>query len=163
MTTSGAPSDHSASDHAHDSLITTPSGVDDDSAAEPVAGAATTKPPLNQVGTSVLFENDRLRVWEMTLEPGETCALHRHLHDYLIIYPDAALIRSGSRSRLERLEAGLVAFATVGPEGLPPHQITNSGADASTHYVVELLGPSAMATAQPVEHNGRSRVEPDPG
>ena len=95
----------------------------------------------------------------MTLEPGETCHLHRHRHDYLMIYPDASLGRSSSRSRLERVEAGLVAFATVGAEGLPPHQITNAGETRSTHYVVELLGPSAAATAQPVAHNGRVRVE----
>jgi hypothetical protein len=117
---------------------------------------------LDQVGTRVMFENDRVRVWEMTLEPGQTCALHRHRHDYLMLYPDAALGRSSSRSRLERAEPGLVAFRTVGAEGLPPHQLTNAGAHRSTHYVVELLGASAMATAQPLEHNGRARVEPDP-
>jgi hypothetical protein len=118
---------------------------------------------LDKVGTTVLFENDRVRVWEMTLDPGETCDLHRHCHDYLMIYPDAALGRSSSRSRLERVEAGLVAFATVGAEGLPPHQITNAGERRSTHYVVELLGPSAAATAQPLDHNGRVQVEHDPG
>ena len=131
------------------------------SGAEPEESTSDRKAPLDQVGTSVLFENDRVRVWEMTLEPGETCDLHRHRHDYLMIYPDAALGRSSSRSRLERIEPGLVAFATVGVDGLPPHQITNAGESRSTHYVIELLGPSAAATAQPVAHNGRVRVEHD--
>ena len=107
--------------------------------------------------------NDRLRAWELTLEPGETCAPHRHRHDYLMIYPDEALMRSSSRSHLERGEPGLVAFRTVGADGLPPHQLTNAGTQRSTHYVVELLGPSRKTTAQPLEHNGRARVEPDPG
>ena len=133
-------------------------GTPDDHATPDENGPAA---PIDQVGSTVLFENDRLRVWEMTLEPGETCPMHRHHHDYLMLYPDAALIRSGSRSRLERAEPGLVAFATVGAEGLPPHQITNAGDRASTHYVIELLGPSAAAAAQPVAHNGRAVIEPE--
>ena len=30
------------------------------------------------VGTSLLFENDRVRVWEMVLPPGASCSPHRH-------------------------------------------------------------------------------------
>ena len=162
MTSTGNPYD-SASDQTEGAAPATPSPLTDERTAEPAARPPTAKSLPDQVGTTVLFENDRVRVWEMTLEPGETCALHRHRHDYLMIYPDAALGRSSSRSRLERVEAGLVAFATVGAEGLPPHQITNAGESRSTHYIVELLGPSAAATTQPVAHNGRVRVQPDPG
>jgi SAM-dependent methyltransferase len=133
------------------------------STSDPYSPTSDDDAPLEQVGSAVLFENDRVRVWEMTLDPGETCDLHRHRHDDLIIYPDDALGRSSSRSRLERVEAGLVAFARVGAEGLPPHQITNAGERRSTHYVVELLGRSAAATAQPLAHNGRVQVEHDPG
>ena len=111
------------------------------------------------VGTSVLFENDRVRVWEMTLQPGETCAPHQHRNDYLMLYPEPALGRSTSRSQVERLEAGFVGFAAVGKQGLPPHQITNLGPEPATHYIIELLGPSVAATAQPPAHNGRIRLE----
>ncbi len=41
--------------------------------------------PLGDVATKVLFENDRVRVWENRLEPGERSPLHTHEHDYLII------------------------------------------------------------------------------
>jgi hypothetical protein len=112
------------------------------------------------VGSELLFANDRVRVWAMRLEPGETCAPHRHRNDYLMLYPEPAIGRSTSRSRVERAEAGLVAFATVGTLGLPTHQVTNLGPDPSTHYIIELLGPSATATAQPPTHNGRIHVEP---
>lgn len=40
---------------------------------------------LGGVGTKVLFENDRVRVWEMRLEPGEESAVHRHDLDYLLV------------------------------------------------------------------------------
>jgi mannose-6-phosphate isomerase-like protein (cupin superfamily) len=41
---------------------------------------------FGDVGTRVLFENDRVRVWEMVLEPGERSALHRHELDYLLVF-----------------------------------------------------------------------------
>lgn len=35
--------------------------------------------------TKLLFENDRVKVWELALEPGGTSDLHEHHHDYLLI------------------------------------------------------------------------------
>ena len=40
---------------------------------------------LGNVGTRVVFENDRVRVWELDLEPGEKSDVHRHDLDYLIV------------------------------------------------------------------------------
>jgi quercetin dioxygenase-like cupin family protein len=40
--------------------------------------------PLGDVATRLLFENDRVKVWEMLLEPGEASARHRHDRDYLL-------------------------------------------------------------------------------
>jgi hypothetical protein len=40
---------------------------------------------LGGVGTRVLFENDRVRVWEMRLEPGESSPVHEHALDYVIV------------------------------------------------------------------------------
>lgn len=37
------------------------------------------------VGTRLLFENDRVRVWELSLEPGERSDLHHHESDYVMI------------------------------------------------------------------------------
>lgn len=33
--------------------------------------------------TAILFENDRVRIWDMTLKPGEATALHKHDLDYV--------------------------------------------------------------------------------
>lgn len=41
---------------------------------------------LGDVATRVLFENDRVRVWEMVLDPGERSARHRHDLDYLLVF-----------------------------------------------------------------------------
>jgi predicted metal-dependent enzyme (double-stranded beta helix superfamily) len=37
------------------------------------------------VGGKVLLENDRVRVWEMRLAPGQHSDLHHHKLDYLIV------------------------------------------------------------------------------
>ena len=39
----------------------------------------------DDVGTRLLFENDRVRVWDLRLEPGESTGLHRHTSDFLYI------------------------------------------------------------------------------
>lgn len=38
---------------------------------------------MGNVGTSKIFENDRIIVWEFVLEPGERTACHTHHHDYV--------------------------------------------------------------------------------
>lgn len=40
---------------------------------------------LGDVGTRLLFENDRVKVWELRLAPGEESAIHRHGLDHLLI------------------------------------------------------------------------------
>ena len=41
--------------------------------------------PVGDVGTRVLFEDDKVRIWEMRLEPGEASDLHHHVHDYYLV------------------------------------------------------------------------------
>lgn len=40
---------------------------------------------LGDVATRNLFENDRVRIWEMDLAPGARSAIHRHDLDYVIV------------------------------------------------------------------------------
>ena len=41
--------------------------------------------PLGGVGTEVLFEDDRVKIWQLTLEPGEASDLHEHDY-YLAVF-----------------------------------------------------------------------------
>jgi mannose-6-phosphate isomerase-like protein (cupin superfamily) len=50
---------------------------------------------LGDIGTRVTFENDRVRIWEFDLAPGERSAVHRHDHDYLLVF------LAGDRIRVE--------------------------------------------------------------
>ncbi len=40
---------------------------------------------LGDVATELLMENDRVRIWEMRLDPGQRSDLHRHNHDYVLV------------------------------------------------------------------------------
>lgn len=118
--------------------------------------------PAEPVGTTLLFENDRVRVWEMVLGPGQACEPHRHNHDYLMLYPGPSTIAAtldNGRPVIQHLEAGMVAYRVVGAAGISPHAIKNADDAESRHFIVELLGDSAAAAAQPPEHNGRGRTE----
>jgi predicted metal-dependent enzyme (double-stranded beta helix superfamily) len=44
--------------------------------------------PLGDVGTKLLHEDDRVRIWEIKLQPGEETPPHRHELDYYIIIID---------------------------------------------------------------------------
>jgi predicted metal-dependent enzyme (double-stranded beta helix superfamily) len=43
------------------------------------------KRTLGDVATSLLFENDKVRVWEMDLAPGASSDVHEHTLDYILI------------------------------------------------------------------------------
>jgi hypothetical protein len=113
------------------------------------------------VGTNILFENDRIRVWEMVLAAGESCPTHRHTNDHLLLYAEPATIRADVEGQpvIQHVEDGLVSYRAVGTDGLPPHSITNVGDAPSRHFIIELLGPSASASPAAHEHNGRGRTE----
>ncbi len=40
---------------------------------------------LGPIGTNVVYEDDRVRVWRLKLAPGENSAVHRHDLDHLLI------------------------------------------------------------------------------
>jgi 5-deoxy-D-glucuronate isomerase len=40
---------------------------------------------LGGVGTGILFENDRVRIWELRLGPGETSDVHQHDLDHILV------------------------------------------------------------------------------
>ena len=40
---------------------------------------------LGGVGTKVVFENDRVRIWELRLEPGQSSDVHRHDLDHILV------------------------------------------------------------------------------
>lgn len=71
---------------------------------------------MADVGTKLVFENDRVRVWEFTLESGESIEAHRHDHDYFFYPIEGAtleVMRATGTARLT-LNAGEVCFRKGG-------------------------------------------------
>ncbi len=103
---------------------------------------------FGDIATRKLFENDRVRVWEMRLDPGEASELHEHHHDYLMIQiagdrmaadfePDSADDWNGAA--LGRVEGdvvnGNVLYAGKGGK----ERAINVGTEPFYEIVVELL------------------------
>jgi len=47
---------------------------------------------VGNVADHVLWEDDDVRVWEMTLEPGEWTDLHHHKHEYILVIDSGDLV-----------------------------------------------------------------------
>lgn len=95
------------------------------------------------VGTTLLLENERVRVWDITLAPGERLPFHCHRTPYLY------RCESGGRWRLRTTEgdvmlgedeAGEVTYHDIREGETMVHELTNVG-DAPLRYTtIELLG-----------------------
>ena len=55
--------------------------------------------PLGDVATKLLFENERVKIWEMRLAPGEEGPLHRHERDHILVQIDGDRMAVGARIR----------------------------------------------------------------
>ncbi|MBM3933285.1 MAG: cupin domain-containing protein [SAR202 cluster bacterium] len=40
---------------------------------------------LGPIASEVLFENDKVRIWQLTVEPGEASPWHKHARDYVTV------------------------------------------------------------------------------
>jgi beta-alanine degradation protein BauB len=94
------------------------------------------------VGTRLLFENDRIRVWDLTLEPGERLPFHRHRTSYFY------RCEAGGRLRVRTPEGDdaeyespldEVHFHEIRPDDLVVHDLENVGETTVRFTTVELL------------------------
>src|SRR4051794_11738023 len=98
--------------------------------------------PTENVGTSLLFENDRVRVWDLALQPGEALEKHVHHNDYLFFVVAGGSLRhvdpeNPANDRDVRYENDQVVFLEAG-EGLVHDKLVNVGAEPYRNLVIEL-------------------------
>ncbi len=99
--------------------------------------------PTELVGTRLILDNDRVRVWELSLAPGESLEKHSHRLDYVYIVESGGLIRFSdpddpSNYRDVQFRDGEVVFVPVGPGGKVDNRLTNIGTKHHRNYVIEL-------------------------
>jgi beta-alanine degradation protein BauB len=104
-----------------------------------------TTSPTDAVGTKVLYENDRVRVWDLALAPGETLAKHIHRTDYFFIVESGGLIRFADPDNPAdfhdvQFQDDQVTFVPVA-DGKVDNRLTNIGEKRHRNYVVELKRP----------------------
>lgn len=97
-----------------------------------------------QVGSRVLFENDRVRVWEVRLEPGERGAFHLHDGPYFWTVVDGGIGLQRSKDgtyKVRDYREGDTSFQDNSPRDTMIHDFENAGDSRIRFVTVELLGP----------------------
>ena len=111
---------------------------DPQAVAEELAAAATN----HAVGTSLWFENERIRVWEVRLEPGAHCPFHAHRAPYFwtCVASGTGRQRSGDGVvRVQRYREGDTRFTDLSDRAPLLHDLENIGETALRFVTVELL------------------------
>ena len=95
-----------------------------------------------EVGSRLLSENSRVRVWEIRLAPGERWHVHRHVLDYFWTAVNAGRSRqhtSDGTTREVSYAAGETRHFTFGPGQYLLHDIENVGDTDLVFATVEHL------------------------
>ncbi len=80
--------------------------------------------PLGEIATEKLFENDRITVWTLVLEPGQSSDWHIHDYDYVTVTVEGGsptLEEGGRAPEVNVSGPGSWRFRDVHEE----HQVTN--------------------------------------
>jgi quercetin dioxygenase-like cupin family protein len=93
---------------------------------------------MADVGTKLIFENERVKIWEFTLAPGQEIGSHKHEHDYFFYPIEGGTLEVTRASGVTRatLETGKIYFRTRGDT----HAARNLGAERYHEILVELKG-----------------------
>jgi hypothetical protein len=94
------------------------------------------------VGTRLLSQDDRVRVWEIRLQPGERIGFHRHVLDYFwtAVTPGRARSHQQDGSTIEsEYEAGETRHERYGPGEYKIHDLENIGREELVFTTVEFL------------------------
>jgi quercetin dioxygenase-like cupin family protein len=93
------------------------------------------------VGTRLLFENERVRVWDLNLVPGQSTGLHRHESDFFYIAIGGGTLQGidaeGNLGEPSTMEDGHVVFRNIPDEEV--HEAVNVGDEQWRNIVVELI------------------------
>ena len=95
------------------------------------------------VGTTVWFENERIRVWEILLQPGERGAFHSHVTNYFwtVVEGSRGLQRFADGTFIVRdYLVGETKYLEHTPDTALIHDLENVGDTTLRFVTVELLG-----------------------
>jgi predicted metal-dependent enzyme (double-stranded beta helix superfamily) len=91
------------------------------------------------IGTDVLFENERVKIWDFVLGPGEAMPMHTHRLDHVIIVIEGGELEVTYADGTERAfqpKPGDNYFCHV--EGEETHDARNVGPTRYRNLIIEL-------------------------
>jgi len=93
--------------------------------------------PLGPVANQFLFENERLKMWHLGLQPGESSAWHVHDLDYItVVIEPGKLLREWEDGNTDELEYPVGHVNFTKKHG--PHRVTNIGTSRYLNALAEL-------------------------
>lgn len=95
-----------------------------------------------EVGTTVWFENDKIRVWEILLQPGERGPFHAHTRNYFwtVVEGSRGLQRFDDGTLMERdYNVGDTKYLEHTPETALIHDLENIGDTPLRFVTVEFM------------------------
>ena len=90
-----------------------------------------------KLGSSVLFENEHVKVWRNDLEPGEASDLHHHSMHYLFVatsHGDLRIEHADGTSGENIMEIGSVVMG----EKDSTHRLINAGPKPYSSVIIEI-------------------------
>jgi hypothetical protein len=101
-----------------------------------------TQEATEQVGTRLLFENERIRVWDLALAPGESLEKHIHRLDFCFIVVQGGELRhvdpdDPANNQDVHYQADQIVFIEANG-GIVHNRLTNVGTRPYRNYVIEL-------------------------
>ncbi|MEE8406441.1 MAG: hypothetical protein V3S32_04760 [Acidimicrobiia bacterium] len=106
-------------------------------------GAELSSAPSNlDVGTTLRFENERIRLWEVLLQPGERGPFHSHVTNYFwtVVEGGRGLQRLSDGTYVVReYQVGETRYLDHAPETALIHDLENVGETTLRFVTVELL------------------------
>ena len=93
---------------------------------------------LQPIGSQVLFEDDRVRVWELVVGPGETFPWHLHDHDYITVSlteADLEAHEADGTIRRNHRGPGDIQLTRVGSG--QAHELRNVGSTPYRNRIIE--------------------------
>ena len=94
----------------------------------------------NPIGTNLIFEDDRVRIWEIVLEPGQEAPTHTHMLDYTTVTIEGATLeRLNGDGTIDRSEAQ-AGRVMRWYKSTPSHGLRNVGNTRFRNVIVEIKG-----------------------
>ena len=93
--------------------------------------------PLGDIASKVLFENDRVKIWNLIVEPGKASDWHLHGRDYVtVVVEGEGLVVEFDDGTSEENPSSLGTWRYHGDHKV--HRVVNNSASLYKNVLIEL-------------------------